>query len=237
MMNKTKIRQRQSQSYMIETKTPTKKAGKASRLSMRGSIQGCVMPIMFWINKFKMLLVAGSMTVMCVKSMCASAAVTWVDSKAGRVHLKMEDGSVFDLKLLPEAKGVFYSPDKHAVEGRYYLSLFQVLPSSPRKPEGLCGAGSEVFLVVFKETNAGFSEQLRVLVSSCLRSISMASQNTGKLNQDTDFSSVQWDAKGFFIDWFYNSDATGQPLSSTHYRLYNNGFSTVDVVSKESSSE
>ena len=195
------------------------------------------MPIMFWINKFKMLLVAGSMTVMCVKSMCASAAVTWVDSEAGRVHLKMEDGSVFDLKLLPEAKGVFYSPDKHAVEGRYYLSLFQVLPSSPRKPEGLCGAGSEVFLVVFKETNAGFSEQLRVLVSSCLRSISMASQNTGKSNQDTDFSSVQWDAKGFFIDWFYNSDATGQPLSSTHYRLYNNGFSKVDVVSKESSSE
>ncbi len=237
MMNKTKIRQRQSQSYMIETKTPTKKAGKASRLSMRGSIQGCVMPIMFWINKFKTLLVAGSMTVMCVKSMCASAAVSWVDSEAGRVHLKMEDGSVFDLKLLPEAKGVFYSPDKHAVEGRYYLSLFQVLPSSPRKPEGLCGAGSEVFLVVFKETNAGFSEQLRVLVSSCLRSISMASQNTGKSNQDTDFSSVQWDAKGFFIDWFYNSDATGQPLSSTHYRLYNNGFSKVDVVSKESSSE
>ena len=65
------------------------------------------MPIMFWINKFKSFLVAGSMIVMCVNSMCASAAVSWVDSEAGRVQLKMDDGSVFDLTLLPEARGAF----------------------------------------------------------------------------------------------------------------------------------
>lgn len=195
------------------------------------------MPIMFLGNKFKRLLVAVSMVLMCASSVCASAAVSWVVNDTGRVLLKMRDGSVYDLKLLPEAKGVFYSPDKHVIDGEYYLSLFQVLPSSLRKPDGVCGAGSEVFLYLFKETSAGLSEQLKVLVSSCLRSISLASQNTGKSNQDTDFSSVQWNTNGFSIDWFYNSDATGRPLSSTHYVLHNNVFSKEDVVSKESSSE
>lgn len=195
------------------------------------------MPITFLGNKIKKLLVAGSLVLMCVSSVFASPAVSWIDSEAGQVHLKMEDGSVYDLKVLPKAQGVFYSPVKHAVEGSYYLSLFQVLPSNPRKPEGVCGAGSEVFLYIYKETHTGLDEQVRVLVSSCLRSISMVSQNTGQPNQDTDFSSVQWNTKGFSIEWFSNTDASGRPLSSTHYVLHNNVFSPVDVVSKESSSE
>lgn len=195
------------------------------------------MPITFLGNKIKALLVAGLLVFMCASSVFASAAVSWIDSEAGQVHLKMEDGSVYDLKVFPKVQGVFYSPGKHAIEGSYYLSLFQVLPSNPRKPEGVCGAGSEVLLYIYKEVRTGLDEQVRVLVSSCLRSISMVSQNTGQSNQDTDFSSVQWNTKGFSIEWFSKTDALGRPLISTHYVLHNNVFSSVDVVSKESSSE
>lgn len=168
-----------------------------------------------------------------VGNVFANTAISWVGSKDGQVQMAMADGSVYDLKLFPDVNGVFYDKSKHKVEEGFYVSLFQVSSSNSGKPTGFCGAGSEVWLYVYKVTGAELSAQTRVLVSSCLRSISMVSQNSGKGTQDSDFSSVQWNAKGFSIEWFDNVDASGRPLHSTRYVLRDTVFSPLELLNKE----
>lgn len=192
------------------------------------------MQIMFLRNKFGRFLIFMLLALAAAGNVFAAVAISWVSNKDGQVHMEMAGGSAYDLKLFSDVEGVFYDKSKHKIEDDFYVSLFQVSPSSPGKPTGYCGVGSEVWLYVYKVTGIGLSAQTKVLVSSCLRSISMASQNSGEETQDSDFSSMQWHAKGFSIEWFDNVDAAGRPLNSTSYVLRNNVFSPLEVLSKES---
>jgi hypothetical protein len=140
---------------------------------------------------------------------------------------------VYDVKLFSEVGGVFYDRDKHTIGGREYVSLFQVLSSNSARPSGACGAGNEVWLHVYHVAGAVLNEKIKVLVSSCLRSISLASQNTGDQMQDSDFSSVQWNLKGFSIEWFEHVDAAGRPLQFTNFVLREDAFLPQDVLSQE----
>ncbi len=155
---------------------------------------------------------------------------------SGQAQLKMTDGAIYRVKLLADATAVFYENDKHKVGESEFVSLFQVLPSNTARPAGLCGAGSEVWLYVYQITGADLVEKTTVLVSSCLRSISMASQNTGTPLQDFDFSSVQWNSSGFSIEWFEKVYATGRTLQLSKFVLQDGVFLPQDVLSQETSS-
>jgi hypothetical protein len=192
------------------------------------------MQITYWVNKLGAGLVFLFLSLGAVGSVFADGETSWVSHKDGRVHLEMADGTNYGLKLLSGVGRVFYDKGKHQIAERSYVSLFQVSPSNSARPTGLCGAGSEVWLYVYQVTEATLSEKKRVLVSSCLYSISMLSQNSGEEAQDFDFSSVQWNAQGFSIDWFQNVDAVGQPLDSTNFVLRDDAFLSQDVLSKES---
>ncbi|MGV8919991.1 MAG: hypothetical protein ACOH2R_19650 [Pseudomonas sp.] len=110
------------------------------------------------------------------------------------------------------------------------ISVFQVSSSNPGKPTGYCGAGNEVWLYVYKVEGSALIAHERVLVSSCLRSISPASQNTRDEAQDVDFSSVQWNTQGFSIDWFSHVDASGKPLKTTNYVLRGEHFAAQEIL-------
>ncbi|WP_166366840.1 hypothetical protein [Pseudomonas akapageensis] len=195
------------------------------------------MRIMSSRNKFGRPLVFILLAFTAVGNVFAGVAASWVGNKDGQVRIEMADGSDYGLKLFSDVQGVYYDKSKHQIEGSAYVSVFQVSPSNPGKPEGFCGAGSEVWLYVYKVAGTNLSEQTRVLVSSCLRSISMNSQNSGEDTQDADFSSVQWHAQGFSIEWFENVDAAGRSLSSTKYVLRDNVFLPLEVLNKESPNE
>jgi hypothetical protein len=188
------------------------------------------MPITCLRNKGSRLLMFLLLVCVAVSNVLASGSFMRVDKNNGRVHVMMSDGSGYDLTLPADAEGIFYDKYKHQIEGNAYVSVFQVSPSNSDKPDEFCGAGSEVWLSVYKVVGTRLIAQVNVLVSSCLRSISMTSQNTGEENQETDFSSVKWHTAGFSIDWFSNVDSAGRPLSSTSYRLRNTVFSPQEVV-------
>jgi hypothetical protein len=188
---------------------------------------------MFLPNKCRNILIAFLLLLMAADNVCASDIPLWVDSKGGVAHLKMADGSLYDLALFPDVAGVFYDRIKHNVHDGLYVSILQVSPSNPDKPLGFCGAGSEVWLYVYKVMGAELGAQARVLVSSCLSLVSLSSQNSGEENQDSNFSSVQWGENGFSIDWFYNIDATGRLLSSTNYIWRDGIFLPREVLSKD----
>jgi hypothetical protein len=190
------------------------------------------MPIMYWPSKAGQLLVFILSALVAVSAVAASDTSPWVSNKQGAVAMRMTDGSVYTLKLPPDVDGMFYDRSKHLLEGQSYVAVFQVLPSNPEKPLGFCGAGSEVWLSVYKIVGAKLDARTKVLVSSCLHSISLVSQNSGEETQDTDFSSVKWDEQGFSIEWFSNADAKGRPLSSTQYRLQEGVFTPLDVLDK-----
>jgi hypothetical protein len=139
-------------------------------------------------------------------------------------------GRAYNLKLSSSAIGVYFDDNRHRIQGKDYVSLLQVSDSNPEAPEGRCGAGREVWLSVYEEKNLQLEERLKVLVSSCIHSILLASQNTGAEDQDTDFSSVSWSAHGISIGWFQNIDATGRSLAQTNYFVRNGAFFSNDTT-------
>ncbi|MCW8278234.1 hypothetical protein IMF27_23865 [Pseudomonas sp. PCH199] len=160
----------------------------------------------------------------------AGADSSRVKNKDGQVLLQMVDGTVYGLELISDVESVFYDKDKHLVEGGNYISLFQVSSSNSANPAGLCGAGSEIWLYVYQVVGATLIEKTKRLVSSCLRSISMAGQNSGEAGQDADFSSVQWNLRGFSIEWFDHVDAAGRPLQLSNFVLHGGDFLQQDVL-------
>ncbi len=163
----------------------------------------------------------------------ANAETVWLKNNDGHVHLQMTDGAAYDVKFFFDVGGVFYDRDKHKIGEGEYVSLFQVLPSNSEQPSGACGAGNEVWLNVYHVADVVLTEKIKVLVSSCLRSISLASQNTGSQMQDSDFSSVRWNSKGFSIEWFEHVDAAGRPLQFTNFVLREGAFVSKNVMSQE----
>ncbi|MFJ4376556.1 hypothetical protein ACIP1T_28565 [Pseudomonas japonica] len=162
----------------------------------------------------------------------AGEAFSWVEKMDGQVRLSTADGSRYVLPLATSVDGVFLDERKHSVENSAYLAVLQVSPSNPGKPLGFCGAGVETRLHVYEVLGSELRERTNVLISSCLHSISLRSQNTGGEQQDVDFSSLKWDAHGFSIDWFSNKDVLGRSLQSTHYSIEGGAFVTWDVLEK-----
>jgi hypothetical protein len=86
---------------------------------------------------------------------------------------------------------------------------------------GHCGAGREIELFVYELIPPKPVERGRILISSCLETVSLASQNSGSPESESDFSSVVWQHDGFTITWWgAGSDGKG----SSHYALRNGRF-------------
>jgi len=188
---------------------------------------------MCWANKLGKQLLCFLLS--WVPIVYASAETLRISNVSGQAQLQMAGGAVYRVKLLADATAVLYDSDKHKVGEGEFVSMFQALPSNPAHPTGLCGAGSEVWLYVYQVTEADLVEKTRVLVSSCLRSISMASQNSGSQLQDFDFSSVKWNSWGFSIEWFEKVDVLGRPLQLSKFVLQDGVFLPRDEVSQETS--
>lgn len=195
------------------------------------------MPIMCWISKLTKALFFLLLGLGWVSHAHAGTETFWLKNKSGQVRLLMADGTAYDVKLNPDVDGVFYDRNKHELGEDEYVSLFQVSPSNSASPLGLCGAGKEIWLHVYRITGTALTQITKTLVSSCLRSISMASQNSGAAMQDQDFSSVQWNLQGFSIEWFEHRDAAGRSLQFSNFVLHDGVFLQQDVVSQEHSNK
>lgn len=190
------------------------------------------MQTMFWRSNWRYLTVL-VFALGTVANACAGSALPWVANENGCAYLNMNDGGVFRVKLSPRVSGVFYDMEKHAIASALYVSLLEVSPSNAVNPLGGCGAGSEIKLQVYKINGANLELAENVLVSSCLRSISLSSQNSGSKHQDSDFSSVQWNEHGFSIDWFSYVNAAGRPSNRTDYVLQGDEFLPEETLSQD----
>ncbi|WP_433735870.1 hypothetical protein [Pseudomonas putida] len=188
------------------------------------------MQIMYWVNKFAKGVVLTLLSLWVINPVYAGIDTSWVKNKDGQVHLQMADGAIYDIKLMADIEGVFYDREKHPVEGGEYISLFQIHPSNSASSTGLCGVGREIWLYVYQVVDTALIEKKKRLVGSCLRSISMASQNSGDADQDDDFSSVNWNSSGFSIEWFDNVDAAGRSLQRSNFVLHGDHFLQQDVL-------
>lgn len=191
------------------------------------------MLIMCWVGRCKQIFLIASVLVGCVRTADAGARVIEVDSSVPRVQLNMDDGSVYGLKRLSGVNTIFYDSQKHPVGQGDYISVFKVMASNSLRPTGFCGAGSEVWLHVYVVVGAELKESIKVLVSSCLSSFSLASLNTGKPMQEADFSSIRWLDNGFSIEWFNKRNAAGDSIGSTRYGIHDATFRAVDGVSEQ----
>ncbi|NUT78860.1 hypothetical protein HNO86_27845 [Pseudomonas sp. C1C7] len=185
------------------------------------------MPIMYWVNKTVLLTL---LSLGAIFNAFATPETSWARAGDEQVHIEMANGAAYDLKVPSDISGVFYDRDMHVVGQGNYISLFGLSPSNSAASTGFCGAGSEVQLFVYQVIEEDLIEKENVLVSSCLRSVSLKSQNSGQATQDQDFFSVKWSAQGFSIDWFENVDRAGQSLSTTHFVLRDGSFVRQDVV-------
>lgn len=192
----------------------------------------CVTQIMCLVSRGRLLL-CFLLSLGVVSNVFANVSMSWADYKDGRAYMEMADGSTYGLELFSDVDGVFFDKNKHLVGGDLYVSVFQVSASNPGRPSGFCGAGKEIWLYIYKVDGDALRVRTRVLVSSCLRSISMASQNAGEEAEDIDFSSVKWSGKGFSIEWFYNVDDVGRALRSTSYVLRDNVFYPMGIISED----
>lgn len=188
------------------------------------------MRITFLISKLRLSLIGFFLNVFWVVGVCASE-VRWVDAKDGQVMVRAQNGNEYVLSVPMGIKGVYFDGDLHRVGEKEYLSIFQVSASNPLRPDGFCGSGDEVWLQLYESSSKISS---RILVSSCLHSISLASQNSGQEGQDNDYSSVKWDEYGFSIEWFGRVDSFGRVVSLTSYRLCGDSFCGSDLFQKKS---
>ena len=184
-----------------------------------------------WIDKLAKALLC---FVVCLAPVAyVSAEMKQAVTASGQAKLQMADSSNYRVELLIDVEAVLYDNDKHKAGEGEYVSLFQILPSNAAHPTGLCGAGSEVWLYVYQVKSADLVEKTKVLVSSCLRSISMESQNSGAQQQDLDFSSVRWTSEGFSIQWFSYVGADGRSLQRSNFVLHEGAFLRQDELSQE----
>lgn len=147
-------------------------------------------------------------------------APEWVREVAADKDLQV-DPEMVGVRLEPTARGAFLDTRAHRIGARRLRALYQVFDSNADNPMGLCGAGREIHLFVYELTLPKPIERGRVLISSCLEALSLASQNSGRSNSESDFSSVIWQGDGFTIEW--SGIGPGGDTSS-HYALRNDRF-------------
>ena len=118
----------------------------------------------------------------------------------------------------PGALGAFVDTRVHMIGNRQFRALYQVIDSNPENRMGRCGAGREVHLHVYELTPTRSVERGAVLVSSCLQTLALASQNSGVPDSGSDFSSVIWTKEGFTVEW---SGDGPEGRATSHYALRN----------------
>jgi hypothetical protein len=190
------------------------------------------MPITCWVNKLSKL---GVYVLLCFANLSFTTGEVELMPAHGRegiLRLPMTDGSDYTVASFPDRDAVFYDKNKHSIRGTEFVSLFRLSPSNPKSPTGFCGAGSEVWLHVYRVSGGTLTEVTTTQVSSCLHSISLASQNSGAATQDVDFSSVRWSDRGFSVDWFERVDAAGDSLKRSEFFLHEGVFLQQDVINK-----
>jgi hypothetical protein len=131
------------------------------------------------------------------------------------------DALLGGVTLAPAATGAFVDTRVHRIGEKRFRALYQVFDSNASNPMGRCGAGREIHLFVYELTTPKPIERVRVLISSCLETLSLASQNSGRPYNESDFSSVIWQGDGFTIKWW--SIGPGGDASS-HYALRDDHF-------------
>jgi len=187
------------------------------------------MPTMSLANKALSVLVAG-LLVSGESFATDPPRGRWVTNESGTITLRFSDGDAHRLHVPPGVQDAFYDPVKHRMDGNDYVLVFQRARSVVNRPLQACGAGTEVRLSVYQVSTGSLKERGSLLISSCLRTVSLQSQNSGSTQQDTDYSSVYWTAGGFSIDWFNQLNAAGQPISTTHYALQQGMFVPLEVI-------
>lgn len=131
------------------------------------------------------------------------------------------DAVVDGVTLTPAAKGAFVDTRIHPVGIQRFRAVYQVFDSNADNPMGRCGAGHEIHLFVYELIPPTPVERGRMLISSCLEAVSLASQNSGSSESESDFSSVVWQNDGFTITW-WGAGPDGQ--ASSRYALRNGRF-------------
>ncbi|HGM6934320.1 MULTISPECIES: hypothetical protein [Stenotrophomonas] len=123
--------------------------------------------------------------------------------------------------LTPAANGAFVDTREHLIGNQRFRAMYQVFDSNADSPMGHCGAGREIELFVYELIPPKPVERGRILISSCLETVSLASQNSGSPESESDFSSVVWQHDGFTITWW---GAGPDGKASSHYALRNGRF-------------
>ena len=178
------------------------------------------MRIIYWTIKWAVLL--GSL---------GGTFPSWADrpidrqvTTEGLAQLHMNDGSRYEIRVPPETQFVFIDRRKHRLRKHDYVAVYAQSSSSSGQPLGLCGAGREIELKVYRIDGRALEAVRDVKVESCLESVYLASQNTGEPDQENNFSSVHWDEHGFSVRWLSRFDSAGKPLESTRYEFEGAGF-------------
>lgn len=123
--------------------------------------------------------------------------------------------------LAPSATGAFVDTRVHMLGNKRFRALYQVFDSNPSNPTGRCGAGREIHLFVYELTRPKPIERGSMVISSCLETVSLVSQNSGSPGSESDFSSVTWQHDGFTIEWWGNGP---EGNASSHYALRDGRF-------------
>jgi len=109
--------------------------------------------------------------------------------------------SVPGVALDPDARGAFVDSRPYVIGNRHFRLIYHVFDSRAASPMGFCGAGREIYLSVYDVSQPVPVERIRTLVSSCLQSLSLASQEAGCPDSESDFSSVVLLGDELAISW------------------------------------
>ncbi len=103
--------------------------------------------------------------------------------------------------LDPDARRAFVDSRPYVIGNRRFRLIYHVFDSRASNPMGFCGAGREIYLSVYDVSQPVPVERIRTLVSSCLQSLLLASQEAGCPDSESDFSSVVLLGDELTISW------------------------------------
>ena len=178
-----------------------------------------------WWQRFSFCMPRLLLLVLCLLPAAATAAeegqspvLIW---RAAGPEGSRIDAVLGGVTLTPAAKGAFVDTRIHLIGNRRFRAVYQVFDSNADNPMGPCGAGREIQLFVYELIPPTPVERGKMLISSCLETVSLASQNSGSSESESDFSSVVWQNDGFTITW-WGAGPDGQ--ASSRYALRNGRF-------------
>ena len=190
---------------------------------IHGAIRGYAMQIIYWINK-TMRLILLILAILITNPVMAERAYTPVIERNKLYVLDNSNPKIrLAVPLVINKTDWLVEESLKDINGITYLAVFHREPSISDQPEGFCGSGTELWLHIYKVQKNKVNFFGRILASSCKKSFSMASLESGFLNSDKDYSSFQWTHSGFSIDWFSKKDESGKDILKTVYSITSKG--------------